>query len=373
LSFYPRVGSKQNLPKICCPSLRFLKPSVASPGGYRVCVAERPLQLVALMQFRELRRVLQTIVLAGLPACDLGVPDSGGDECYRSVVKEFVLETPADPPLQLRIESCRVDADACAELCTMVMQRAGLGTPYSCAVTFQGSEARVTTSYQEVDNPNLCGTEGRRPAGLVEPRRIDARDAVGRWLAHAAWLEAASIPAFIYLARELDQHGAPRMLSRLALAAARDEVRHARIMRAVAARYGATPPAVDVALPQPRSLEEMAIENAIEGCVRETWGAVVALWQAHRAEDAELRAIYRGIAEDEARHAALGWMIDAWVRTRIDEAAQARMDAARDAAVRELFAGSGGEALAVLGLPHGDKARELIARTAETVWMRRAG
>ncbi|HEY5924025.1 MAG TPA: hypothetical protein VIV11_20235 [Kofleriaceae bacterium] len=274
--------------------------------------------------------------------------------------------------MQLRIESCRVDADACMELCAMLMTRAELPAPNACAVTFQGNEVHATASYTEATNASGCGVEGRRPAGLVEPKRIDARDAVGRWLAHAAWLEAASIPAFIYLARELDQHGAPRALSRLALAAARDEVRHARIMRGIAARYGAAVPAVDVALPVPRSLEEMAIENAIEGCVRETWGAVVALWQAHRAHDPELRAIYRGIAADEARHAALGWAIDAWVRTRLDAAAHARIDAARERAVRELFEGHNPEALAVLGLPHGNEAHGLLARTNETVWTRRA-
>jgi hypothetical protein len=332
-----------------------------------------PVAVTAAMQFRELRRVLQSIVLAGLPACDLGALDTvDEDECYRSVSKEFVLTPAADPPLRLRIESCRVDADACAELCTMVMSRAGLGPHSWCSVSFEGEDTHVTTTYREIANPNLCGTEGRRPAGLVEPERFDARDAVGRWLAHAAWLEAASIPAFIYLARELELHGAPRMLSKLALAAARDEIRHARIMRQVAARYGATPPHVDVALPRQRSLEDMAIENAIEGCVRETWGAVVALWQAHRAQDAELRAIYKAIAADEARHAALGWMIDAWVRTRLDADAHARIDAAREAAVRELFEGTDAEALAVLGLPYGDEARGLLARTNATVWTRRA-
>jgi hypothetical protein len=326
------------------------------------------------MRFRELRRVLQTIVLAGLPACFLDdLERTGGDECVRTIVKEFnVTSAPSDPPLQLRIESCRVDVDACMELCNLLMTRAQLPPPNSCAVTFDGDDAHASAAYSESTGNPDCGVEGRRPAGLVKPKRIHAPDAVGRWLAHAAWLEAASIPAFIYLARELDQHGAPRGLARAALAAARDEIRHAQIMRRVAARYGAAVPAVDVALPRQRPLEDMAIENAIEGCVRETWGAVVALWQAHRAADPELRAVYRAIADDEARHAALGWAVDAWVRTRLDAAAHARIDAAREAAVRELFEGHEAEALAVLGLPFGEDARGLLARTNDTVWTRRA-
>jgi len=328
------------------------------------------------MQFRELRRVLQAIVLTGLPACGLGegvVGTSGGGEteCQRTVTKKFDVGLPADPPLQLRIESCRADVDACLDLCTMLMTRAGLPAPSGCSVTFD-DQVHAAASYVESTNNPGCGVEGRRPAGLVHPKHIDAHDAVGRWLAHAAWLEAASIPAFIYLARELDLHGAPRGLVRAALAAARDEVRHAKIMRQVAMRYGATVPNVDVALPEQRSLEELAIENAIEGCVRETWGAVVALWQSHRADDPELRAIYRGIADDEARHAALGWAIDQWVRTRLDEAAHARIDAARQAAVRELFEGEHAEVLAVLGLPIGSEERGLLSRTYDTLWTRSA-
>ncbi len=333
----------------------------------RVAVATR-------MQFRELRRVLQSIVLAGLPGCGVGVFDgiTGSGECYRDVEKTFVVDTPSDPPLQLRIESCRVDADACMDLCVMLMTRAELPPPNSCAVTFEGDDVHAKTVYAEIDDETACGTEGRRPAGLVTPTRIDARDAVGRWLAHAAWLEAASIPAFIYLARELDMHGAPRGLARAALAAARDEIRHARVMRRIAERYGATVPSVDVALPAERPLEELAIENAIEGCVRETWGAVLALWQAHRAEDPELRAIYRQIADDEARHAALGWAIDAWVRTRLPAFAHARIDAARERAVAELFEGHSSDALVLLGLPIGEDARGLYARTHDMLWNRRA-
>ncbi len=326
------------------------------------------------MRFRELRRVLQTIVVAGLPACGVGDLTGGSgvveDECYRDIAKSFTVDTPAEPALQLRVESCRLDADACMELCRILMTRAQLPGPSTCDVEFQGDEVHVATGYRE--STNLCGSEGRRPAGLVDPRRIDAPDAVGRWLARAAWLEAASIPAFIYLARELDLHGAPRGLARAALAAARDEIRHAQITRRLATRYGATVPNVDVALPVERSLEDLAIENAIEGCVRETWGAVVALWQAHRAQDAELRAVYRVIADDEARHAALGWEIDRWVRTRLAADAHARIDAARAAAIRELFEGAGSDALAVLGLPSGADHRGLFARTYDTLWTRGA-
>jgi hypothetical protein len=341
-------------------------------SNFRVVTGGMAVAVGSGMQFRELRRVLQSIVIAGLPACGVVDTVTGQEECYRTISKAFVVDTPADPPLELRIESCRVDVDACMELCNLLMSRAELPLPNSCAVSFQGDDVHATATYTESTNASSCGTEGRRPAGLVQPQRIHAPDAVGRWLAHAAWLEAASIPAFIYLARELELHGAPRGLARGAMAAARDEVRHARVMREVAKRYGAMVPSVDVALPVERTLEQLAIENAIEGCVRETWGAVIALWQAHRAADPELRSIYRVIANDEARHAALGWAIDTWVRTRLPADAHARIDAARERAVRELFEGEAPEALAMLGLPIGADARGLLARTYNTLWTRRA-
>jgi hypothetical protein len=325
------------------------------------------------MQFRELRQALQSIVLATLPACVGEVVDDDGvtetvEMCGKTVAKSFSFETPTDPALDLRVESCRVDAFACADLCRMLMARSGLSTPSTCAVTFDGDRVDAFASYFVAISGQGCPSEGRRPAGLVVPANVVAGSAIGAWLAQAAWLEAASIPAFVYLARELDAWGAPRGLARAAVAAARDEIRHAKVMGQLARRFGATPPVADVPLPKPRSLEAMAIENAVEGCVRETWGALVAMWQANRVRDAEMRSVFAAISVDEARHAALAWQIDQWVRTRLDAAAHARIDAAREAAVRELFDGGESEALTMLGLPHGLDARRLVERTRQTLW-----
>ena len=317
------------------------------------------------MRFRELRALLQSIVIAGLPACG-SVDDP---VCYQQVEKSFdVVSSPDDPQLRLRIESCRVDADACTDLCAMLMERAQLPSPSTCSVTFDADQAHVTTTYLSATGGPNCPSEGRRPLGLVEPRHIDAPDEVARWLAHAAWLEAASIPAFVYLARELDQLGAPRGLVRAALAAVHDEIRHARVMTALAARRGARVPAVRIPEPASRSVEELAIENAVEGCVRETWGAVVARWQAHRARNAELRTVFAAIAEDEARHAALAWEIDRWARTHLDRDACARIDASRQDAIRALFREPDASAHALLGIPTGIDARGLRARTAAALW-----
>ncbi len=138
------------------------------------------------------------------------------------------------------------------------------------------------------------------------------------------------------MAQELVTHGAPRDLVRRARRAKRDEIRHARVMMRFAAREGATVPRVVAAALSPRSLEAMAIENAVEGCVRETFGAALAHVQARAALDVELRMAMVRIAEDETRHAGLSWGVAAWLDTRLDPRARRRVLTARKRAVDEL-------------------------------------
>jgi hypothetical protein len=156
--------------------------------------------------------------------------------------------------------------------------------------------------------------EGRRPEGHEDPAQVVARCDLGAWLARAAHLETASVPAFDRLARELAAHGAPASLVARARAAKRDERRHTRVMTALARRLGAqVPDSPPFKIQQVRTLEEIAVENAVEGCVRETLGAVVARHQATWAADPHIRAAMRMIARDEARHADLAWDVDAWI------------------------------------------------------------
>jgi hypothetical protein len=224
-----------------------------------------------------------------------------------------------------------------------------------------------TETYEVYTDGEGCPVEGRRPAGLAELGPVSARTAAGAWLARAAWLEAASIHAFIRLARELEQHAAPPALVRWALLAAGEEVEHTRAMSRLAARYGGRAPIPEVAPPVARSLEALAIENAAEGCVRETWGAAIAEWQSRTARDPEVRAVFATIARDEARHAALAWAIDRWARTQLDEDACARVDAAQQAAAREL-ASSADLVSPALGLPDETEVRGLYARAVDSLW-----
>jgi hypothetical protein len=187
--------------------------------------------------------------------------------------------------------------------------------------------------------PRAGVSEGRRPAGLVEPHGAGAEGtALGTLFAQMAYLEAASIHAFTRLRRELREHGASASLLRLVAQAARDEVRHARQMSTLASSHGAVVPRVELGAFRVRPLFELACENEVEGCVRETFGALVALWQAEHAGTPELRALFRGIALDEARHAELAWLLRDWFRARLDAAGRERLERVGAAAQATLAA-----------------------------------
>ena len=228
-----------------------------------------------------------------------------------------------------------------------------------CSVTsIDGSEATLSCF-------DIC--TGRRPGGYCAPGALASGD-VGAHFARMAALEAASVVAFRGLSRELALHRAPRALVKGCQRAARDEVRHARATSALARARGGVLSFGAVAAQAPRTLEAIAIENAVEGCVRETFGALAAHWQAREARDPVVRDAMRRIARDETRHAALSWSIDAWARSRLNRAARARVDAARDAAVRALVPGGARGAketfAANIGLPSAAQERAL-ARSLE--------
>ena len=212
-------------------------------------------------------------------------------------------------------------------------------------------------------------SSGRRPAGLCVPA-TSAVDDLGAWLAGAAYLEAASVPAFERLADELRALGAPEVLRSAALAAADEERRHAEAMTAQARRFGFVVATPALGAPEPRPLVALALENAVEGCVRETWAALLAAHQAQSAEDPALRALMAAIADDERRHAELAWAIDAWARTRLSPVEIAAVDAARATAADALRPGAEPpEALRrPLGLPSLTRAEPMWQALAATLW-----
>ena len=251
---------------------------------------------------------------------------------------------PIDTPAEAMLLAL---ADGYEPLCTESKARAVPGgyeilamkNHSSCVNQFHGHLLTVNdasiASLAELDmtDPDEgCAVAGRRPEGFRPPPRATA-DELLAYLDEMQALEAASIPAFLRLARELADHGAPAGLIARAEEAARDEVRHAAGFARLREALGAGPLA-DPMIPPPtatRSLAELALENAVEGCVRETFGALLAHYQAETATDGDLRQLLTTIAEDETRHAELAWDLRAWLDLRLDAVARARVLAAETA------------------------------------------
>jgi hypothetical protein len=215
------------------------------------------------------------------------------------------------------------------------------------------------------------GAVGRRPAGLSGPSTCDTR-AAGSYFAEIAHLEAASVTAFRILRDELRAKGAPKRLVRAAARAARDEIRHARATGALARRFGAQPRVPVIEAVKPRSLEAMAVENVVEGCVRETYGALLATRQAALATDPVVRAAMMRIAHDETRHASLSWQVGRWLETRLAPAAKRSVARAKHAAAAELIEALANEPevsfAALAGLPSAAEATHLARQMQRELW-----
>ena len=182
------------------------------------------------------------------------------------------------------------------------------------------------------------GGGGRRPVGLRRAKRTRARTALGAYFARMAHDEHASVHAFVAMQGDLARFGGPAALIEAAARSARDEARHARMMARQARIHGGVVPSPRLRRTAPRTLEAIALENAVEGCVNETYGALQMRFQAAHAQDASLRRLFARIAADETRHAALSWMVASWAESRLDAGARRRVAAARSRAARALRA-----------------------------------
>lgn len=239
-----------------------------------------------------------------------------------------------------------------------------------CSMTLGCTSSAATENTVTVHCQPGC-VVGRRPAGLGEPGTCDTRSA-GRYFADIAHLEAASVTAFRVLRDELRANGAPKKLVRAAARAARDEIRHTRATGALARRFGAAPRQPQVDAVAPRSLEAIALENAVEGCVRETYGALLATHQARHAADPVVRSAMLRIARDETRHAALSWQVARWLDARLDARAKQNVSTARRVAASELIDALANEAepsfAALAGLPSAAHAQQLATEMQRSLW-----
>jgi hypothetical protein len=225
-------------------------------------------------------------------------------------------------------------------------------------VAAASSSSLSSSSFSSSSSKN-CGEAGESG----ESRR--GRAAVADHFAKIARLEAASVFAFDRLADELDALNAPSELVTMAKESAREEEHHAELMAHLARRFGYEGTIrAEINGCEMRSLFAIAMENAIEGCVRETYGALVATHQSLTAEDAEVRASLKTIAEDETRHAWFSLRLHEWAKTQVTTEEALALEQARRSAMRDLKEAIDAESVSeevarLTGHPTRSRARDL--------------
>ena len=234
-----------------------------------------------------------------------------------------------------------------------------------------GSIEVVESVLIEKGDPN-CAV-GRLPAGLRgHASRASGRGAVGQFWSEVAHLEAAAVVAFEQLAVELRRHGAPRHFVASALRSRNDEARHAVSTERIARRYGGTRGSVHVDATPARALADVAADNAAEGCIRETYGALVATVQARRAADPVVRSALATIARDETRHAALSWDLHEWAHARMKPAERRRLRRSQHEALdrleQELTPPEPESVQTLAGMPSPAQARHLFDGLRRTLF-----
>jgi hypothetical protein len=293
-----------------------------------------------------------TVQLGPIAALVLALSASG---CWCRGVEDDVYKVTHDGTLEAEnLDELRAgtltDAQRCEAACMMLASGEGTesGDPFgsdydamlSCTAT-GGDESLPTWDAAQTEVTVVCEVEHREPGFCTGRRPLGHRELTfmhrshPAWFAEQAYLERASITAFEELATWLADRGAPAELIERCRSAAGDEVVHAELMAAHAERDGYEVP-LAIAEPGLDDLLAVALHNAVEGCVRESFGALLGAHQARTCEDAELRELFARIADDELRHGQLAWDLHAYFQSQLDADGRARVEAAQLAALDEL-------------------------------------
>ena len=265
-----------------------------------------------------------SVLFSGVGSSDIGEIESCEDLCS----EVYSAQTMADVR---SVDACETNVDL-ADLNSDLQATSDTGNAGDTATT------------QDTANPTVYGTVdctgtavpfcmGRRPMGHIEHQ--SSNQDIGNYFANCAYLEAASVDAFIELAEQLRSWGAPEALIERCMVAAEEERTHTMLMDTLADAYGGIRPEPSADPQSSTTLFEVALHNAVEGCVQEAWAACVAMHQSLHAEES-LRSIFAQIAKDEIKHAQLSWDLHKWLCTQLSEEERQRVAVAQLNAIRNL-------------------------------------
>jgi hypothetical protein len=265
-----------------------------------------------------------SVLFSGVGSSNIGNIESCEDLCS----EVYSVQTMADVR---SVDACETNVDL-AELNSDLQASSDTGNAGDTATT------------QDTANPKVYGTVdctgtampfcmGRRPMGHIEHQT--SNQDLGNHFANCAYLEAASVDAFIELAEQLRSWGAPEELIQRCLVAAEEERNHTMLMDILAKRYGGSRPEPSADPQSNTTLFEVALHNAVEGCINEAWAACVATHQSVHADES-LQSTFSQIAKDEIEHAQLSWDLHEWFRTQLSSEKRREVEVAQLEAIRQL-------------------------------------
>jgi hypothetical protein len=351
--------------------------AAAACGDDLVCRQE-PFAFSSVATTRDVLCTLEAEQMLGDPPISSGYANPGASGQYSTI------------PLETCARFCPRASDVCGlmNLAFVDLDPPRTGT---CPVTDDAARrvglAGLEIYCQATETHEVCYTKeqlnhGRRPDGYLAPVIVANVSSVARYFSLCAHLEAASVVAFEALRAELALHGFPDDVLAACRRAGKEETRHASVVGALAMRFGAQPPPLEMdrigtadGRAPPRALVDIAIENAVEGCVREVFGAAEALFRARRTADRELGATLEQIAADEIGHAELSMEIAQLLHLRLDNEERARVRAAHDdacVALRSTLARRAPDAalVDVAGFPRAAEAVALFDALHDAIWSR---
>jgi peroxiredoxin family protein len=218
--------------------------------------------------------------------------------------------------------------ESCSNLCATELD---IYYNYLCACDYQGVDSDgmhpVTCEFTQ------CAVEGRVHGGIQKLTQSTGCSGLGRYFARAYHAEASAVEAFLELRKELSFHNAPTELIDRCFLAAKEEVVHAQMMAKLAELHQGQLPDLSFGEFEPRTLLELALDNAVEGCIFETFSALKILRQAQKATDSVIAQTLNSIAKDECNHAELSWDIHRYLMTKLSNEEQTLVQKAQKEAV----------------------------------------
>jgi hypothetical protein len=218
-------------------------------------------------------------------------------------------------------EEGQLTEDSCSTLCT---EQAGVYYDYLCSCDYTGSDS--DGNHPVTCEASVCAVEGRGHANISKLTTATGKSELARYFVRAYHAEASSVGAFLQLRAELQFHDVPVDLQQRCLKAAVEEVHHARMMAKLVQDEGCELPELQFGEFCERSLFELALDNAVEGCIYESFSALKAQYQSTNARDERVLTAMKVIARDETQHAQLAWDIHHHLMSRLtlDEQVQIR-------------------------------------------------